>query len=469
MNQIVDNRLLIIGGLLAALFVAVISLFVSTSVHSIALIGSILFIFASPWYLKNPHIILYLTVAFIPLGVLAVVVPGMTAVPLLALFLLILCIPHLLIGTINIPQQRTVYWLLGILALLIIFSALIGVNFKQSMNYLKSILQMMGFSFLVICLMNTKQKLNWLWWVVVVSCFFAALITLMAKFNLLPFSLNALTYGDLGVERQTGTDGDPNYFAVQLSVGLTFSISSLMYMKNNWIRLILFPMILVLLWAISLTLSIGAIIGLFGICFYHIVSTHLISASRKILILFLLFISFLVVLFLPVMQTRIEDQVQRTKNYGVWQLGSYRVLTWTAGSNIIIHHPIFGVGIGNHAFLTKEYDIFQVIKFGLDADTKPAHNMYISFAADNGIPALIVLLLLIIYVIKNLRVLEKKYLSDKVLFNSILSALICYLIQNVFLDGWRGKYLWLLIGMGVALISICRIEVETNQKKRDLE
>ena len=147
---------------------------------------------------------------------------------------------------------------------------------------------------------------------------------------------------------------------------------------------------------------------------------------------------------LPSVQARVNDQIQRTKNYGIWQIGTYRVLMWSAGANIAIHHPLLGVGVGNHGALMEYYDPFGVIKLGLFEGTKPAHNMYISVAADNGFPALIIFIWLIGYVLKETNILNKIDDEQKYLVNSVLFSLVCYLIQNIFLDGWRGKYLSVL-------------------------
>ena len=75
----------IAGSLLSAL--AIISLFANTPVQVVEIIGGLLFLLGLPWYVKYPHWVLYITICVIPLGILTVVVPGMTAVPLLGAFL----------------------------------------------------------------------------------------------------------------------------------------------------------------------------------------------------------------------------------------------------------------------------------------------------------------------------------------------------------------------------------------------
>ena len=437
--------------ILVCVAVSLVCLWVNNPSQILAVLGGILFILGLPWYIKNPQWMLSITVIVIPLGVLAVVVPGMTAVPLLGAFLFVLCIPHLFLGTLQIPPLKRLYQYMALLAALIAMSAVLGINMGHSYIYWKSIYQMMGFAFLLICLMNTRDKLKILWWMIVLSCTLAALITLLAKYGLLPFSLSSFTYQNIGIDRQTGTDGDPNYFAVQLSVGFAFGLSAMLYLKKYWKWVLVFPLLLILLGGIGLTLSLGAIIGLFFLLIFHLITTDRLSIINKFFALIMILVMAVSVLAVPAVQRRLGEQVSEAK-YGIWRLGSDRVLTWSAGTNLVLHYPFKGVGIGNHGLLLPQYDIFNVRNKDDKTFVQVAHNMYISFAADNGIPTLIVFLCIIGFVFRRLRKINRLNLPDKFIINSVLSSLFCYLIQNIFLDGWRGKYLWVLIGMGAAII-----------------
>ncbi len=73
-----------------------------------------------------------------------------------------------------------------------------------------------------------------------------------------------------------------------------------------------------------------------------------------------------------------------------------RLLIWKASLVSIAHHPLLGVGIGNFPVV-----LGQDIRLARAGST--AHNVYLHVAAEMGIPALLVFLALLVYILKKAR------------------------------------------------------------------
>jgi O-antigen ligase len=330
-------------------------------------------------------------------------------------------------------------------------AAILGIDSANSIWWLKSIMQMMILCLLIPILLNSWKKLETTCWIIIGTCTTASLLIILSKLQILPFTLNQLTYGAAGINRQSGTSADPNYCAMQLLVGFSIALSFFIYKENASIRILLLPIMSILLLGILSTVSLGAIIGLLGLIILFFLLLIKPSFS-KLLLFFAIFILIISVLAsIPAIRLRINQEIVESSFLGIWRIGSARVLTWAASANLIIHKPLFGVGLGNHQYVLKDYDPFSIMKY-LEQDEKVAHNMYLSFAADNGLPALFLLFFILTYLlIKTYKVIKSSHNYQHISIG-IFSTLVCFLIQNLFLDGWSEKYLWVLMGLSTSII-----------------
>jgi len=287
----------------------------------------------------------------------------------------------------------------------------------------------------------------------------AAAIVIIDKTGLLPFKFTGeQVYGYMALGRETGTSADPNYFAMQLSVGLGFALGILLYSKKSLeIKFLTSIMFIIFLFCLLTTYSMGAMIGVGALFFFIILRSKKIKRAHKFGIFFFVILLMGGMIMFSSFRERISSEIQLAKKGEVWQLGSERVLAWTASANTALHNPFLGVGIGNSSAVAKDYDPFGIIKF-FDNTEKGAHNMYISFAADNGFIALLIFTLLIgsayIHLSRVITNINPDSASQLYICLSTLAVLFSLIIQNFFLDGWLDKNLWLILGMSIAAAKI---------------
>jgi O-antigen ligase len=423
-----------------------------------AFIGFIIFAGCFPFLVNRPHYLLYIMAAVIPLGFFSRIMTYLTILPILGILLGLLWIISYLLGKTAITPARE-YWHLFLLALLMTASSLTGLDTANSAWYMKTMFQLFIFTFLIINLIDTPQKLEQLGWVVLLSNALAAAIVIIDKTGFLPFKFTGeQVYGYMALGRETGTAADPNYFAMQLSVGLGFALGILLYsQKSPGIKCLTSILFVISLFSLLTTYSLGAMIGVGALFFFIILRSQKIKRAHKLGIFFFVILLMGGMILFSSFRERISSEIQLAKKGEVWQLGSERVLTWAASINTALHNPFLGVGIGNSSAVAKDYDPFGVIKL-LDDPQKGAHNMYISFAADNGFISLFIFILLIISTYIHLSRSTIKIESTKpelsYIYISTLSILFSLLVQNLFLDGWLDKNLWLILGMSIAAAKI---------------
>ncbi len=152
-------------------------------------------------------------------------------------------------------------------------------------------------------------------------------------------------------------------------------------------------------------------------------------------------------------------------SYGDEMGKSTRLELWAAGLRMIEQNPVTGVGLGNFKPLVTNYEAS-----GIDLE-KIAHNTYIEYAAEMGIPALAVFLIILGISLRSLR----RILRDAgprtpgILLDAtqgIYAGLAGVTVAILFLSAERQKFLWMLVFLTVCLESLAR-EVHEEEKPGD--
>jgi O-antigen ligase len=124
--------------------------------------------------------------------------------------------------------------------------------------------------------------------------------------------------------------------------------------------------------------------------------------------------------------------------------------------NIIGHHPWLGIGLGNYTMAAPDYDTTPE---GISYEfPRPVHNEFLLIAAEQGLPALGLFLVILLYVVTQLFRLSRSR-TDPILpyvaigllgtfFAWTVSRLVDY---NYIL---LGDPFWLLIGLSLAIIQV---------------
>ncbi|MDX1763373.1 MAG: O-antigen ligase family protein [bacterium] len=116
--------------------------------------------------------------------------------------------------------------------------------------------------------------------------------------------------------------------------------------------------------------------------------------------------------------------------------------------DIIGKHPLTGIGYGKKTFSMYSDDIYA----------QHAHNLFLNTAVEMGIPGLLLLAIIFFVVVRDfVRGLAKGMGHEKrLLLAGIFASLVGFLTLNMFdymYHGWPGQMLWILIGLGYALMT----------------
>jgi len=464
-NYLLFGVLLFCFALIGGISISALPLKVSLPIVSLVLLAALI-----PIFLEKTYLLLLIFIGIIPFLLL---------VPMFEEGFSILIIPGFLILSlwyVNLTLKKEsiiitpYYKYLIAFFCAILISTILGKDIKISFLALRSYVMIFLVFFLIVNLIKTPQHLIQAGWVIIITMAILAFFVLLDQWNLIGFAINyPLSYHEL--HRSRVGLSDPNFTSLMLSIAIPFTFYFLFIYKNIIQRIILIILLSLFIMAIILTYSIGGLIGLLSIFFLVIFFMKGIKTGRKISI----FITVMLILcagffLLPESyKARVQDkyEVARTKEFAYW--GSTRGAALIGGLNVIINNPILGVGPENHGFeALKYYPIIRARGWGLHRGATP-HNLYISITGESGLIGLFTFVLLIFVIIKGLRKSINKLedLSEtKILFlgQGFIVSIIAFLIQSIFLDTQRHKYLWILLGLIVSFTVIAnQIEKESNE------
>ena len=126
-----------------------------------------------------------------------------------------------------------------------------------------------------------------------------------------------------------------------------------------------------------------------------------------------------------------------------------RIEALKLSAEIIRKNPITGIGYGKRSF-SKYYPNIEEVKH--------THNVFLNTAIELGVTGLIIFMAMLVLISKDFLVsLKKERLFDrKLILGGIFALFIGFLSMNLFdymYHGWPGQMLWMLIGIGYALMN----------------
>ena len=262
--------------------------------------------------------------------------------------------------------------------------------------------------------------------------------------------------GSLEESRVGGVFEQPNMLGAFFVYNMFFFLSFFLYYYRSlkyWLLLIPF---LACLRGIMVTFSRGAYLA-FGAG--GIMTTFFRSKVLFIIAMFLFMASLINPIYLPqgmrerlastfggekVMSTNVEDITDKS--------AGNRIIIWKGAIEMIKAKPMFGFGYG-----TFPYIIGYFIPAMKDVD---AHNTYLIIAAEMGIPALLIFLLILFMLIKNavwlLKRTKERYF--KAFAVGILGNIFGLLLANMFGSRLNSEevssYFWIYAGLIMAAVNM---------------
>jgi O-antigen ligase len=143
-----------------------------------------------------------------------------------------------------------------------------------------------------------------------------------------------------------------------------------------------------------------------------------------------------------------------------------RLEAWMAGVRMFMDHPLSGVGLGQFVYNANSYAI-DITQRRINEIC--AHNSYIEIAAETGIGGLVLFVALMFFMVANLKKAVKNFTicaakhASNVAYGLYLGA-IGYLVGQFFISAQYRKYLWLMIGLSVAVRRISEVYIIKWQK-----
>ena len=205
---------------------------------------------------------------------------------------------------------------------------------------------------------------------------------------------------------------------------------------------------------------------------YAILLVWLIFKFRKSRILPILFFGsiFAALILLPLVPADYWDRMlglfDPGRDWTLYRRMSYHIVGW----DLFEKFPIFGIGFGNFPLFFVDFDYRWIPGRTTDADgLKQLHNQYLQIAAESGIVALACYLGLLGSCLGCLSQVRKKAASVRigVIAEALQFSFVGLLIQLAFLSNKQNKYLWIHIGLVIALYYINKAASRENGGKNE--
>jgi len=260
------------------------------------------------------------------------------------------------------------------------------------------------------------------------------------------------------VTRVSGTIGDPNELAGVLVGGTILAAALSATLKRApLLRLAVAGASVLCAAGIFLSLSRGGLVAL-G---FSMVAAILVAGRRWRLQALALAVATAAGAFVYFGFYATHDASSRVTSFG---RGTGRADIWTVGWRMVQAHPVNGVGVGNYQTASIHYllEPGSILRDEFIVDTpKVAHNTYLQVLAELGIVGAALFVAIIgfslLCILRAARIFERLGDSDMELMSRALLVALCgVLAADFFISEEFSKQLWLLLGLGPALLGIAR-------------
>jgi hypothetical protein len=131
---------------------------------------------------------------------------------------------------------------------------------------------------------------------------------------------------------------------------------------------------------------------------------------------------------------------------------------WRAGQNMTLDNPIFGVGLDNYgSWYRKARTLEATLRRGPDVVSNAAHNVFLDFSSNGGLPLLLIYLALVFFVLRAIvRIIKLEPTFNPLIFG-LVGAWIAYMAQSIISLNQLGLAIWgwiisgLIVGYAIHL------------------
>jgi O-antigen ligase len=260
--------------------------------------------------------------------------------------------------------------------------------------------------------------------------------------------------------RATGTIGDPNEFSAALLGGLAIA-AGFAAARGSSTLVRVGGLCVMPLCALGMFLSVSRG-GLIALVVVFIAGTFAAGRWRgALLVVLLLTAGGGIFYFTQLAPLPARERV--LTNHG----GDGRSELWKVGMRIVRANPVGGIGAGNFTAGSRQYDLqpgeLHNASMIFTNEPFPAHNTYLQLAAEEGIPGLLMLLVIIGACMRSaLRAAasaaRRRDITIEAFSRGVFLALVGMLTAEFFITKMHSKLVWLLLALGPALLATEREE-----------
>ena len=278
-----------------------------------------------------------------------------------------------------------------ILLILVILSGVFSQHKPSSLWAAIMLVTYIVIYYLVIHTVRTRARFKYIVCLIIGVATFLAVFGLFKKFGINPFPF--WDYGDLKQvpDFLTSTYGNHNHLAgyMEMALPLTLGLFLLDYRRGKLFTLSYVT--LLILSALILSLSRGGWIGsLIGLTFMAIVLlTNRHFTGRKLIAA--LAGGFVMVVLVVLASTPVVERINTLDQKAENPTFQLRVMVWKGAVEMIEEYPLLGVGPGTFATVYTQYQ-----HPGVTPRYFKAHNDYLHFIAEVGLPLIAVILWMIV-------------------------------------------------------------------------
>ncbi len=190
-----------------------------------------------------------------------------------------------------------------------------------------------------------------------------------------------LFHGNLFIYHHGFGGFDNNGAALMLAMGIPFGFF-FFFAERRWWRWIYLFSTIPMIHAVMCSFSRGGMLSalVIGVCMF------VQMLKRKPIITTVLGLGFLFIVSIlagPAVRERFDTISEKFHDASAQS----RFMSWRAGYRIAMDYPVFGVGLRNSNLITHEY--------GADKEGRTIHNVYLQIAADSGIGAASIFVMLL--------------------------------------------------------------------------
>jgi O-antigen ligase len=160
---------------------------------------------------------------------------------------------------------------------------------------------------------------------------------------------------------------------------------------------------------------------------------------------------------------------------GETQLKEGRTTLWQVAARIVEAKPITGVGAGNFQTSSRHY-LLQPGALGRPdlIIEKPlvVHNTYLGIAAEDGLVGLGLFIVIVLFCLGSAWRAVRHFMAvgdrgGEALARGLTIGLIGIIVADTFISEEYSKVLWLLLGLGPALLSVAKAEVARRRHSEE--